>query len=119
MITRTHRFHGHGSLKYVYSRGQIVRGPFCVLKYTTNPRRKTWRMAIVVSRKVHKSAVTRNRIRRRMYEIVRNAMPADTDPIDLVFIVHAEQVATMPAADLERAIVSQLSKAGIVINKEK
>lgn len=114
MISRTHRFHGHGSIKYVYSRGAIVRGPVCVLKYISNPRRKTWRAAVVVSRKVHKSAVVRNRIRRRLYEIIRLHLPKDGQPMDIVFIVHTEQAAIMPVAELERQIVSQLRKAGIV-----
>jgi ribonuclease P protein component len=113
MISRAHRFHGHGSLRYVYTRGQVVRGQFAVLKYIRNPKRRSWRAAVVVSRKVHKSAVTRNRIRRRLYEIVRLSMPDDAPAYDLVFIVHAESVATMPADELRQAIATQLKKAGI------
>ena len=113
MITRAHRFHGHGSLRYVYSRGQVVRGPFSVLKYAPNSRRTTWRAAVVVSRKVHKSAVVRNRIRRRVYEVIRLNIPDQIDPTDIVLIIHSEQVATMPALELHKAITSQLEKAGI------
>lgn len=112
MIARTHRFHGHGSLRLVYARGQVVRAPFCVLKYSLNTRRKTWRAAVVVSRKVHKSAVVRNRIRRRLYEILRTTLSEQTSPYDLVYIVYSEQLAVMPAAELEKIIKEQLRKAG-------
>lgn len=113
MLARAYRFHGHGSLRYVYACGQVIRGPYSVLRFAQNSRRKQWRVAVVVSRKVHKSAVVRNRIRRRIYEIIRNAIPKDAPAIDMVFIVHAAQVADIPALQLRRAIEEQLIKAGI------
>lgn len=113
MLARAYRFHGHGSLRYVYTRGQVVRGPYSVLKFAPNPKRKQWRAAVVVSRKVHKSAVVRNRIRRRMYEIIRNTIPAGAPAVDIVFIMHAAQVADIPASQLQQVIKEQLIKAGI------
>lgn len=114
MIARTHRFHGHGSLRFVYKHGQIIRGPLLVLKYARNDRRKTWRAAVVVSRKVHKSAVVRNRIRRRIYELLRLQLADFPEPIDIVYIVHGDAVATQCAADLEQMITGQLQKAGLI-----
>ena len=67
MIARAHRFHGHNSLRYVYGRGKIIRGQFFSLKYALNSKRRRYRAAVVVSRKVHKSAVVRNRIRRETF----------------------------------------------------
>jgi ribonuclease P protein component len=87
MIARKHRFHGYGSLKYVYQNGKSVRGPLNVLKYAPNPKRTQYRLAVVVSKKVAKSAVTRNRIRRRIYETFRLALPVDTPAYDLVVTV--------------------------------
>jgi ribonuclease P protein component len=113
MIDRIHRFQGHGSLRFVYQRGQTVRGPYCSLKYIANRRRKHYRVAVVVSRKVHKSAVVRNRIRRRIYEIVRQESHRITNPYDLVIIVYSDQLAEMPADQLERAIVDKLEKAEV------
>lgn len=71
-------------------------------------------MAVVVSRKVHKSAVVRNRIRRRLYEVVRRAEPRMTGPFDLVFTVFSDQVAELEAAELEFLVLSKLEKAGIL-----
>jgi len=114
MIDRTHRFQGYGSLRFVYQKGQTVRGPLCALKYIVNRRRTTYRAAVVVSRKVHKSAVVRNRIRRRMYEIIREVSPRITAPYDLVFIVYSDQLAEVPAAALKAAVVEKLEKAGVL-----
>jgi ribonuclease P protein component len=116
MISRLNRFHGYGSLRYVYQHGQTVRGPLCALKYVLNDRRKNYRLAVVVSKKVHKSAVIRNRIRRRLYEAVR-LMAADIPAYDMVLTVFHEQVATMPADELTAMVRAQLRQAGITSKK--
>ena len=108
MIARAHRFHGRGSLRPVYNKGQVSRGQFFALKYLPNSRRKTYRAAVVVSRKVHKSAVVRNRIRRRIYELIRLSPLADHPPIDLVCVVYSEHVAALPADELRQQFSAQL-----------
>jgi ribonuclease P protein component len=113
MIDRTHRFQGHGSLRFVYQKGQTIRGPFCALKFIINNRRRKYRVAVVVSRKVHKSAVVRNRIRRRIYEIVRSESGHISRPFDLVITAYSDQLAEMPAEQLRQAIVEKLEKAEV------
>lgn len=114
MINRKHRFHGHGSLRFVYQHGKTVRGQYGAIKYVKNPRRKHYRMAVVVSRKVHKSAVVRNRIRRRIYEIVRTNESQISEPYDMVFTAFSDQVATMDAAELRERILVKMREAGII-----
>jgi ribonuclease P protein component len=114
MISRTHRFHGYGSLKFVYKNGQTVRGPVMSIKYTQNPKRKSYRAAVVVSRKVHKSAVARNRMRRRIYETIRSFEDKMSAPYDIVVTVFNEQLAELTPKELSKMIHSQLSQAGIV-----
>lgn len=111
MISRPHRFHGHASLRFVYQRGKTVRGQFVALRYQSNPRRDHYRAAVVVSRKVHKSAVVRNRIRRRIYEIIRQHLANDLPPVDLVFTVFSDRVATMEAAELKQQVLALVDKA--------
>lgn len=114
MINRIHRFHGYGSLRFVYQKGKTVRGQYGTIKYTVNNRRKTYRMAVVVSRKVHKSAVVRNRIRRRIYEIVRLQEPNINAPYDMIFTVYSDQVATIGHEELRQAILGKMKEAGII-----
>jgi ribonuclease P protein component len=107
MLARAYRFHGYHSLDPVYRRGTTVRGPYTMLRYLTNTKRQQFRCAVVVSKKVHKSAVTRNRIRRRIYELVR--LNYKGAAVDMVITVFDETVATLPADQLEKAISRQLS----------
>jgi ribonuclease P protein component len=112
MIARKHRFHGYGSLRYTYRHATTVRGQYGTMKYARNARRTSYRVAVVVSKKVSKSAVVRNRIRRRIYEAVRECIVA-SEPYDLIFTVFSDQVATMPAAELQAGITDKLRSAHI------
>ena len=112
MLSRTHRFHGYGSLRYVYRNGKVVRGAHCSLKYCPNNRNVKYRVAVVVSKKVSKSAVVRNRIRRRVYEVVRELVVPE-QPKDLVFTIYSDQLAEIPSDQLHDTIRSQLESADI------
>jgi ribonuclease P protein component len=114
MISRRHRFHGYNSLKFVYRHGQVVRGPFFSVKYAINPKRRTYRLAVVVSRKVNKSAVARNRTRRRLYEMVRLLEPDIKEPYDIVLTVFHDTIGEEPPASLARQVKKQLQAAGIL-----
>jgi len=114
MINRKNRFHGHGSLRFVYQHGKTSRSSFGSLKYIRNPRRKDYRLAVVVSRKVHKSAVVRNRIRRRIYEYARQYEPHFIEPYDMVYTVFSDSLATMPADELRDRVRERLVIAGII-----
>lgn len=116
MLSQRHRFHGHGSLRYVYKHGESVRGRVISLKYTTNPRRQHSRISVVVSKKVMKSAVGRNRIRRRVYEVMRELLPSldATGTYDVAVLVFSSEVATMPHDELRTIIRSQCKAAGML-----
>ena len=115
MISNSHRFHGRSSLRFVYQRGQTVRGPHLSLRYIHNTRQPVYRAAVVVSRKVSKSAVVRNRIRRRIYEVIRVAAAGIQQPYDLVFTVYGEEAAVMSHATLKKIIHNQLQSAGALV----
>lgn len=114
MIKGAHRFHGRNSLRFVFQRGKSVRGAQVSLRYVLNNRRKEYRAAVVVSRKVSKSAVVRNRVRRRIYEIIRKNSSRITRPYDLVFTVYSEEAAEMPHAQLQKIILGKLEKAQVL-----
>jgi len=114
MIHRKHRFHGRGSLRFVYAHGATVRGSVCSLKYVLNERRSDYRLAVVVSKKVSKSAVLRNRIRRRVYEAVRSQAGKIAKPFDMVITVFQEKAAEVPSDQLSTQIDELLHKAGII-----
>lgn len=111
MIGRAHRFHGYGSLKGVYQRGQTARSSQLSLRYAPRDPKRPYRVAVVVSKKIHKSAVKRNRIRRRIYEAVRHSDESITPGTDLVFTVQDAGVAEIPAAELQETVAKLLEKA--------
>lgn len=84
------------------------------LKYQPNPKRKTYRAAVVVSKKVHKSAVVRNRIRRRIFEVLRHYESKINEPHDIVITVFHESIATIPHEELDTMVRTQLSQAKII-----
>lgn len=85
-----------------------------LVKYAYNSRRQTYRVAVVVSKKVHKSAVVRNRIRRRLYETIREIESQITKPYDIAISVHDERLAELPADQLRTQVSKQLKKAEIL-----
>lgn len=115
MLARINRFHGYNALNFAHKQGQVVRGPAMSLKYVLNQRRHAYRVAVVVSKKVSKSAVTRNRIRRRVYEAVRTQATAIHKPYDLVFMVYDEKVATVDAGQLQKNVSDLLRKSGATL----
>lgn len=113
MLSFKYRFHGHGSLRYVYTHGQTVRSRLITLKYSFHPKRESPRVAVVISKKVIKGAVGRNRVRRRVYETVRQELPKLQDNADIVLIVFSGEVRDMPSQELTQAINQLFSEAGV------
>ncbi|MEK7599561.1 MAG: ribonuclease P protein component [Patescibacteria group bacterium] len=111
MISVAHRFHGYGSLRGVYQGGKNVRGSLVSLRFRSRGPNKPYRVAVVVSRKVNKSAVVRNRIRRRIYEVVRQSEASIEAGTDLVITVFDDKVAEIEAQKLQSAISELLQKA--------
>ena len=113
MLSASHRFHGHGSLRYVYKNGQAIRSHLITIKYTRNSRREHSRFAVVVSKKVHKAAVGRNRIRRRVYEVIRQELPKMHMPHDVVVLVFSSELITLPAEELKEMLQQLFEQAGL------
>ena len=118
MISSKFRFHGHGSLRYVYSHGEAVRSPQATIKWVKNDRRHNSRVSIVVSKKVIKKAIGRNRIRRRLYEYMRQTIPKLDSTYDIVVIVTTPDFRVMSFLELEGIIDELLTKAGLLKTSE-
>jgi ribonuclease P protein component len=114
MISRANRFHGYNSLRHVYRQGSISRGPLFAVKAVENPRRNQYRMAVVVSRKVNKSAVARNRIRRRLYALGHELGGNVTKPYDIVITVFHDNILDTPHAELAGQLKRQYKELKIL-----
>ncbi len=117
MLNKKYRFHSRGGVRYVYQNGKTVRSPKMSLVFAPNTRGFT-RVAVVVSKKVEKSAVGRNRIRRRVYEAIRLNMDKVPKKMDYVFVVYSKEVMTMSFSKIEKILGKLVEESKVCYNKE-
>lgn len=117
MLNKKFRFHSRGGVKYVYRRGKTVRSPEMSLVFVENTKGFT-RVGVVVSKKVLKTAVGRNRIRRRVYEVVRRNFEYLPKEMDYIFVVYSKKVATEPYKELEKMMGKLVAEAKVCYNKK-
>ena len=109
MLSRKNRFHGHGAVRRIYRLGRPTRTALASLHVLRGDKVQTTKAAVVVSRKVDKSAVRRNRIRRRVYEYVR--LHQIDQPAELVITIYQAEAAKLPAEELNRLLDEIFKKA--------
>ena len=110
MLSNKYRFHSRGGVKYVYHHGKTIRRPDLSLVFCDNAHGKT-RFAVVVSKKVNKTAVGRNRIRRRLYEAIRLDLDKFKKPRDYIFVVYNKNLQDLPFPDLQKLLRSLLEES--------
>ncbi len=113
MISSLFRFHGHNSLRYVYSNGKAQRSQLFTIKHVSNSHRTHPRFSVVVSKKVIKSAVGRNRIRRRLYEYLRTNTANLNGVYDIVIICTSAELRTLPFSDISEQLDQLFHKADL------
>ncbi len=116
MLSKKYRFHSRGGVKYVYQKGKTVRTAKMSLIFLDNTRGYT-RFAVVVSKKVEKSAVKRNRMRRRIYEVLRLNLEKIPKERDYIFMVFSKEVAKMSFAELEKLLGKLVEESKMCYNE--
>ena len=112
MLSSKYRFHSRGGVRYTYQKGKTIRSPKLSLIHNKNSRNQQ-RFAVVVSKKILKSAVGRNRIRRRIYEAIRLEIPHYLGKNDCIFVVFSKDLKSMSFPDLQKLIRSLLEQSMI------
>ncbi|MBQ6511027.1 ribonuclease P protein component [Candidatus Saccharibacteria bacterium] len=115
MLAKKYRFHSRGGVRHTYQNGKTIRRPQISLIYAKNEK-GFLRFGVVVSKKVLKSAVGRNRIRRRIYEAIRLNLPQNAK-MDYIFIVYSKDVKDMPFSNLEKQVRSLIKESMIQSTK--
>lgn len=115
MLSKKYRFHSRGGVRYVYQKGKTVRGAKASLVFCENTKGFT-RMAVVVSKKVDKTAVGRNLIRRRVYEVLRKNLEYIPKGNDYVFVVFSKDIAKMEFSELEKTLGKLVEEAKVCYN---
>lgn len=112
MLSKKYRFHSRGGVQYTYKHGKTIRTPKISLVHNKNDR-GFQRFAVTVSKKVSKTAVGRNRIRRRVYEAIRLELPEFTAKRDNIFVVYSKDIGRMDFQEL-RALIHSLLEQSMV-----
>ena len=110
MLSKKYRFHSRGGVRYVYQKGKTIRTPKMSLVFCDNSRGFT-RIAVVISKKVIKTAVGRNRVRRRIYECLRKNFEDIPKERDYIFVVYNKDVKTIPYKDLENLLADLINSS--------
>lgn len=117
MLSRKYRFHSRGGVQYVYRHGKTVRRAQMSLVFAPNSRGFT-RVAVVVSKKVAKSAVERNRIRRRIYEALRLNFDLVPKKTDYIFVVYSKAIKELKFEKLESLLGELVQESKVCYNKQ-
>ncbi len=110
MLARAYRFHGRKSLHQVYSHGKTVRSGDLSLKFAANNQPNS-RAVVVITKKVTKLSPKRNRLRRRIYENLRQHWSMISPGHDLVITVFDERVLELSPEALNRTVTNLLTIA--------
>ena len=96
-------------MRRVYRLGKPSRNALASLHVLKGDKVTNTKAAVVVSRKVDKSAVRRNRIRRRVYEYIR--MQDINPPAEIVVTIYQAEAAQLPAPELNNLLDELFKKA--------
>lgn len=112
MLQRTHRLRRQKDFARVFKHGHTVHMPAFTIKYHTNRHSRT-RVAVVISTKVAKRAVVRNRTRRRFYAQLQRMWPRIEPGMDIVILLR-RQATDLRGDRLADQLRSCFHKAGIL-----
>jgi len=86
MLKKTYRLKRQKEFKALFQKKQLVKEGFLILKMAPNNKKES-RFGVVVSQKVSKKAVVRNKIKRQIRAIIFRNLQKIKKGYDLVFIV--------------------------------
>lgn len=112
MLKRDYRLRDRKSVAKVYRSGKTARAGILTMRYTPNHTDAS-RLAVVVSKKVAKSAPVRNRIRRRLSEAMRRRWDKLKPGYDLIISVHSDSAATVSPGEIDQLADQLINKADL------
>jgi ribonuclease P protein component len=108
MLKKTNRINKTRELQKVYRSGKTMHTPALVIKFVQGPKT---RVGLVVSKKISKKAVERNRIKRALREKMRRGLP------ELItgdyMLVAKPSAASYKGKELSSQLEISLKKAGV------
>lgn len=116
MLPRENRLKRKKDFKKVFQKGKSVKGNFLLLKKTENELGVS-RFGFIVSSKVFKKAVERNKLKRRLRHIVREFLPEIKEGVDGVFVA-LSSVKGKNFEEIKKEVEKILKKSKLLKNGE-
>lgn len=114
MFVQKNRLKKKIDIEKTVKEGRSVFDPICGIRFLKNALPDT-RFAVVVGTKVHKNAVSRNRIKRQYREILRLHLDLIKPGFDVVLFTSAKAL-ELTYAQKEDRLLAVLKKAGLWID---
>ena len=115
MLSAKYRFHGYGALKFLFGHGKTYRFKSLSIRVAPNSRRTNSRLSVVIGRKVLKASPGRNRVRRRVYEFMRNNWASIKPGYDILISVYDPGLRDSDAQALADELHRALKASGLVV----
>jgi ribonuclease P protein component len=113
MFDHSHRLRREKDFQRVFTKGRFVWDSLCLIKFKKNDLPIS-RFSVVVGKKVSKSAVVRNRLRRQVREIIRLKLNEIEKGYDIIFLIQPKALGTT-FKKLQEIILFLLKKGKIKI----
>lgn len=104
MFTRSERLRKGFEIQKAFQKGENFRSPFFILKFL---KWNTFKVTVVVSKKISKSAVERNRVKRIFRAAIREKLKEHKVKWSLVFLPSANTLG-LKSIDIEKEIWKKL-----------
>jgi ribonuclease P protein component len=112
VLARENRLRSAADIARVYKRGAYGGSGGALSVKAVASGRPVTRLVVVVAKKVSKRAVVRNRIRRRLVELLRESWATVQPGYDIVVSVHAD-ISELPTAELSSHLAKALARAHV------
>lgn len=112
MLPKIHRLRLDKDFKIIFRQSRQMQSGQLVLRWAPGSKLFS-RFGIVVSTKVAKKAVERNRLRRRIGEILRHHWPEIKQGFDIILIAKIG-LTNLNYRELEKIVIELLKKAAIL-----
>lgn len=113
MLTKQHRLKKNKDFELVFKRGKTFDGKFLFLKIIKRNNLKVSRFGLVVGTKISKKATIRNKIKRRLRDVIRKRLEDIKSGFDVI-IGAKTLVVDKSYQEIKEELEGLLEKAGVL-----
>lgn len=112
MLSKQYRLQKDKDFELVFKKGRIISNEFLFLKFVKNNLAVS-RSGFIISKKISKNATVRNRIKRRLREIIRKRLDNIKAGFDII-IVAKPRIVNKDYLEIREGVEELLRKVGLL-----